>query len=141
LVPTFPFSRPDSTERRKPKKDVPFCVFIGIKGLGAIASIYFVILFVAGNFILLNVFLAIAVDNLSTGDEEEEGEGGGGEGEEGKAGEGEEKAGQPEELIQDPPPMYMEVRQRKCKSSAGQLVFEFPFLRDVKPTPPSLKQS
>jgi voltage-dependent calcium channel L type alpha-1F len=89
-----------------------FSVCLGIKGLGAIASIYFVILFVAGNFILLNVFLAIAVDNLSTGDEEEEGEGGGGEGgEEGKAGEGEEKAGQPEELIQDPPPMYMEVCQ------------------------------
>jgi hypothetical protein len=86
-----------------------------------------VILFVAGNFILLNVFLAIAVDNLSTGDDEEEGgEGGGGEGvEEGKAGEGEEKAGQPEELIQDPPPMYMEVRQRKCKSNAG-----------VEPAPP-----
>jgi hypothetical protein len=115
MIPTVPFSRqdvPDSTERRKPKKDVPLCVFIGIKGLGAIASIYFVILFVAGNFILLNVFLAIAVDNLSTGDDEEEGDGGGGEGgEEGKAGEGEEKAGQPEELIQDPPPMYMEVRQ------------------------------
>ena len=32
---------------------------------------YFIILFVTGNFILLNVFLAIAVDNLSTEDEEE----------------------------------------------------------------------
>ena len=37
----------------------------GIKGLGAIAAMYFIILFVTGNFILLNVFLAIAVDNLS----------------------------------------------------------------------------
>lgn len=44
----------------------------GIKGLGAVALIYFLFLFIAGNFILLNVFLAIAVDNLSTdGDEEE----------------------------------------------------------------------
>ena len=34
---------------------------------------YFLILFIMGNFILLNVFLAIAVDNLSVGDEEEEG--------------------------------------------------------------------
>jgi voltage-dependent calcium channel L type alpha-1D len=42
----------------------------GIKGLGAIAALYFIILFVAGNFILLNVFLAIAVDNLSTDDDE-----------------------------------------------------------------------
>ena len=45
----------------------------GIKGLGAVALIYFLFLFIAGNFILLNVFLAIAVDNLSVGDEEEEG--------------------------------------------------------------------
>ena len=46
--------------------------FGGIKGLGAVASLYFIILFVAGNFILLNVFLAIAVDNLSTDEDEEE---------------------------------------------------------------------
>jgi hypothetical protein len=65
---------------------------------------------VAGNFILLNVFLAIAVDNLSTDDDE-----GGGEGEEegggggGGGGEGEEKGGQPEEGLNDPPPLYMEV--------------------------------
>ena len=43
----------------------------GIKGLGAIAALYFIILFVTGNFILLNVFLAIAVDNLSTDEDEE----------------------------------------------------------------------
>ena len=47
----------------------------GIQGLGAVALIYFLFLFIAGNFILLNVFLAIAVDNLSVGDEEEEGGG------------------------------------------------------------------
>merc|ERR1719411_2272807 len=47
----------------------------GIKGLGAIAAMYFIILFVTGNFILLNVFLAIAVDNLSTDEDEEEGGG------------------------------------------------------------------
>ena len=40
--------------------------------MGAIASLYFIILFVTGNFILLNVFLAIAVDNLSTEDDVEE---------------------------------------------------------------------
>merc|ERR1719158_1438307 len=48
----------------------------GIKGMGAVAALYFIILFVAGNFILLNVFLAIAVDNLSTDDDEVEAEGG-----------------------------------------------------------------
>ena len=47
----------------------------GIKGLGAVALIYFLFLFIAGNFILLNVFLAIAVDNLSTDGDEEEGGG------------------------------------------------------------------
>jgi len=46
----------------------------GIKGLGAIAALYFIILFVTGNFILLNVFLAIAVDNLSTDEDEAEAE-------------------------------------------------------------------
>merc|ERR1719342_976536 len=46
----------------------------GIKSLGAIAALYFIILFVTGNFILLNVFLAIAVDNLSTDEDEPEGD-------------------------------------------------------------------
>merc|ERR1740128_191821 len=45
----------------------------GIKSMGPVASIYFLILFICGNFILLNVFLAIAVDNLSTDGDEEEG--------------------------------------------------------------------
>lgn len=35
---------------------------------GAFASIYFIILFICGNYILLNVFLAIAVDNLADAD-------------------------------------------------------------------------
>jgi hypothetical protein len=47
--------------------------FGGVKSIGIISSMYFVILFIAGNYILLNVFLAIAVDNLST-EEDDEGE-------------------------------------------------------------------
>lgn len=35
------------------------------KPLGMVVSVYFIILFVFGNYILLNVFLAIAVDNLA----------------------------------------------------------------------------
>ncbi|KAM7535333.1 hypothetical protein Aperf_G00000089647 [Anoplocephala perfoliata] len=38
----------------------------------AFVVIYFVIVFVVGNYILLNVFLAIAVDNLSAEDDEDE---------------------------------------------------------------------
>ncbi|XP_074594499.1 ca[2+]-channel protein alpha[[1]] subunit D isoform X2 [Brevipalpus obovatus] len=37
----------------------------GVENLGIAAICYFLILFVAGNYILLNVFLAIAVDNLA----------------------------------------------------------------------------
>ena len=36
-------------------------------------SLYFLILFIFGNYILLNVFLAIAVDSLAGGEEEEVG--------------------------------------------------------------------
>ncbi|XP_016315327.1 calcium channel, voltage-dependent, L type, alpha 1F subunit [Sinocyclocheilus anshuiensis] len=57
---------------------------------GMIVCLYFVILFICGNYILLNVFLAIAVDNLAGGDgdnkkneEKKEGEGEG-EGENGE---------------------------------------------------------
>ncbi|XP_065218942.1 muscle calcium channel subunit alpha-1 isoform X4 [Planococcus citri] len=39
--------------------------FGGVSGLGAFACVYFIILFICGNYILLNVFLAIAVDNLA----------------------------------------------------------------------------
>ena len=42
----------------------------GPKQLGLVASLYFIILFIFGNYILLNVFLAIAVDSLGDGDEE-----------------------------------------------------------------------
>ncbi|GFW64240.1 voltage-dependent L-type calcium channel subunit alpha-1C [Trichonephila clavipes] len=68
----------------------------GVSSYGVLACVYFIILFICGNYILLNVFLAIAVDNLADADsltgvekEEEEEEGveeaapeGGGEGEE-----------------------------------------------------------
>ncbi|KAG8186903.1 hypothetical protein JTE90_022871 [Oedothorax gibbosus] len=54
----------------------------GISSYGALSCIYFIILFICGNYILLNVFLAIAVDNLADADslsgvekEEEEEEG------------------------------------------------------------------
>jgi voltage-dependent calcium channel L type alpha-1D len=49
----------------------------GVHSIGILVSIYFIILFICGNYILLNVFLAIAVDNLAdaeslTAAEEEE---------------------------------------------------------------------
>merc|ERR1719186_1373881 len=37
----------------------------GVKSYGLFFSLYFIFLFICGNYILLNVFLAIAVDNLS----------------------------------------------------------------------------
>ena len=37
----------------------------GANSWGLLVSIYFITLFVCGNYILLNVFLAIAVDNLA----------------------------------------------------------------------------
>lgn len=40
----------------------------GVSSFGVLASIYFIILFICGNYILLNVFLAIAVDNLADAD-------------------------------------------------------------------------
>lgn len=72
----------------------------GVESIGILACIYFLILFITGNYILLNVFLAIAVDNLADADsltiEKEEGEEG--ENEEvqetpGEEGEGEETTG------------------------------------------------
>ncbi|XP_047735515.1 voltage-dependent calcium channel type D subunit alpha-1 [Hyalella azteca] len=52
----------------------------GVASFGMVACFYFIILFICGNYILLNVFLAIAVDNLADadalGDGEGEGEGG-----------------------------------------------------------------
>ncbi|KAG5899700.1 hypothetical protein JTB14_030094 [Gonioctena quinquepunctata] len=53
----------------------------GVESIGVLSCIYFIILFICGNYILLNVFLAIAVDNLADAEsltaiekEEEEGE-------------------------------------------------------------------
>uniref|UniRef100_A0A3B3H535 Voltage-dependent L-type calcium channel subunit alpha n=1 Tax=Oryzias latipes TaxID=8090 RepID=A0A3B3H535_ORYLA len=43
----------------------------GPSSTGMIVCFYFIILFICGNYILLNVFLAIAVDNLADEDEEE----------------------------------------------------------------------
>ena len=44
----------------------------GPSGLSLTMSLYFLILFIFGNYILLNVFLAIAVDSLAGGESEEE---------------------------------------------------------------------
>ncbi len=49
--------------------------FGGVKSFGIVACIYFIILFICGNYILLNVFLAIAVDNLADADPDD-GDGG-----------------------------------------------------------------
>jgi voltage-dependent calcium channel L type alpha-1D len=43
--------------------------FGGVNSFGIISCLYFIIMFVCGNYILLNVFLAIAVDNLAAVDE------------------------------------------------------------------------
>ncbi|KAL3321146.1 Voltage-dependent L-type calcium channel subunit alpha-1C [Cichlidogyrus casuarinus] len=60
----------------------------------AMVIIYFIALFVCGNYILLNVFLAIAVDNLNDDDDDEEEAGGD---KSGEAGGGEElDGGEPE---------------------------------------------
>ncbi|KAJ8707344.1 hypothetical protein PYW08_010596 [Mythimna loreyi] len=44
----------------------------GVGTPGVLASIYFIVIFICGNYILLNVFLAIAVDNLGDADEMDE---------------------------------------------------------------------
>ena len=56
--------------------------FGGVQSIGLLSAVYFIILFVCGNYILLNVFLAIAVDNLADADSLEDDDGGK-EGEEG----------------------------------------------------------
>lgn len=48
----------------------------GVSSIGILACIYFIILFICGNYILLNVFLAIAVDNLADADGDGDGDGG-----------------------------------------------------------------
>ncbi|GMT23860.1 hypothetical protein PFISCL1PPCAC_15157, partial [Pristionchus fissidentatus] len=42
--------------------------FGGVGSIGVLVSIYYIVLFICGNYILLNVFLAIAVDNLADAD-------------------------------------------------------------------------
>ncbi|KAI1717746.1 ion transport protein [Ditylenchus destructor] len=42
--------------------------FGGVGSWGMLVSVYFIVLFICGNYILLNVFLAIAVDNLADAD-------------------------------------------------------------------------
>ncbi|PAV73408.1 hypothetical protein WR25_19168 isoform B [Diploscapter pachys] len=42
--------------------------FGGVGTVGVVVSIYYIVLFICGNYILLNVFLAIAVDNLADAD-------------------------------------------------------------------------
>ncbi|VDN01667.1 unnamed protein product [Thelazia callipaeda] len=42
--------------------------FGGVGSWGVLVSIYYIVLFICGNYILLNVFLAIAVDNLADAD-------------------------------------------------------------------------
>uniref|UniRef100_A0AC35U5M9 Voltage-dependent L-type calcium channel subunit alpha n=1 Tax=Rhabditophanes sp. KR3021 TaxID=114890 RepID=A0AC35U5M9_9BILA len=39
--------------------------FGGVESIGVLVSVYYIVLFICGNYILLNVFLAIAVDNLA----------------------------------------------------------------------------
>ncbi|CAG7826855.1 unnamed protein product [Allacma fusca] len=60
----------------------------GVASVGILACIYFIILFICGNYILLNVFLAIAVDNLADAESltaiEKEGDGQEGEGDDGE---------------------------------------------------------
>ncbi|GFR01349.1 voltage-dependent calcium channel type D subunit alpha-1, partial [Trichonephila clavata] len=73
----------------------------GVSSYGVLACVYFIILFICGNYILLNVFLAIAVDNLAdadslTGVEKEEEEEGAEEVAPEGGGEGEEKGSQEE---------------------------------------------
>ena len=78
----------------------------GISGLGSAFMFYFLILFIMGNFILLNVFLAIAVDNLSVGDEEEEG--------------GEEEA--PLEEVETPIILEVKELHHVCFSFQGMMI-------------------
>ena len=75
-------------------------MYDGMRSTGAGSCVYFLLLFIMGNYIILNLFLAILLDNFGGGEEEEEeGEGEGEEGEDAKkkdaaaGGTGEEKEG------------------------------------------------
>lgn len=98
-------------------------MYLGIKASGGVGkgmitpTLYFVVVFTLGNYILLNVFLAIAVDGLEAEPEVEADTGGseppdsgaesGGDGKGGKGG-GDEEAGPPEEEARQPGDMSAE---------------------------------
>uniref|UniRef100_S4RR30 Ion transport domain-containing protein n=1 Tax=Petromyzon marinus TaxID=7757 RepID=S4RR30_PETMA len=92
----------------------------GPSSTGMLVCIYFIILFICGNYILLNVFLAIAVDNLADAeslntaqkeDEEEKDEAA--EEEEEHLGEGEEEEEEEEEEDEEEPDMPSGPRPRR----------------------------
>ena len=49
-------------------------MYDGMRSTGSLSCIYFLLLFILGNYIILNLFLAILLDNFWGGEEEEEGE-------------------------------------------------------------------
>lgn len=106
----------------------------GIGSLGMLVSVYFIVLFICGNYILLNVFLAIAVDNLAEADqvmnakpeeEEDEMEVEGeyeeddkydqGEGEEEESGEAEGDADEEEDAEGEPEEVVVGARPRRVR--------------------------
>ena len=60
------------TAQRNCKPENSFHAILMFQSFGLLVSIYFIFLFICGNYILLNVFLAIAVDNLSDPESAEE---------------------------------------------------------------------
>lgn len=66
--------------------------FGGVGTIGVLVSVYFIVLFICGNYILLNVFLAIAVDNLADAESLTNAE---------KEDTGEEEGDEPEEDFED----------------------------------------
>ena len=51
-------------------------MYDGMRSTGSLSCIYFLLLFILGNYIILNLFLAILLDNFGGGEEDEEGEDG-----------------------------------------------------------------
>eukprot|EP01063_Lacrimia_lanifica_P034752 TRINITY_DN6504_c1_g1_i1.p1 TRINITY_DN6504_c1_g1~~TRINITY_DN6504_c1_g1_i1.p1 ORF type:complete len:2507 (+),score=883.60 TRINITY_DN6504_c1_g1_i1:217-7737(+) len=50
-------------------EDWNIVMFHGMRGKGAFASLYFVAVFVIGNIIMLNLFIAVLINNFDTGDD------------------------------------------------------------------------
>ncbi|OXA55268.1 Muscle calcium channel subunit alpha-1 [Folsomia candida] len=73
----------------------------GVASLGIVASLYFIVLFIFGNYILLNVFLAIAVDNLGDAEDVDKDEADAGAAEEAVAEEGVEEEDEDAELHEE----------------------------------------